>query len=325
MPDDTEAAALRAQLEAIVKGAEDAEAQAVAAHRCVQAACLLLEEESKTTALEQTTTTALQRVPSSSSSSSSPAAALKLVPTASSSYEETVVVGFHLQTAATLNVRQLVNIVLDPSSPSVVMPSNIVALPTADAEVLKQRLDALVVTVEVAEEKAATVRRRILAARQLLDEEQAAIADLERQATAKKLVLGSTTFSITEIATASSSYVDTIVANLHIQADTMMEQIHLDTSGLVATPTAFYSKKRCPLHCRHLWHRLTRLARTTAAASATVTTVTTTGIRTTTAATCYLTKPTHSSHVLCAVHMVTRSTNRSLGPLADTATIQNST
>jgi hypothetical protein len=37
---------------------------------------------------------------------------------------------------------------------------------------------------------------------------------------------------------------------------------------------------------------------------------------------CYLTKPTHISHVLCAVHMVTRSTNRSLALLADTTTIQ---
>jgi hypothetical protein len=58
-----------------------------------------------------------------------------------------------------------------PSSPSVVMPSDIVALPAADAEVLKQRLDALVVAIKAAEEKAATVRRRVLAVRQLLDEE----------------------------------------------------------------------------------------------------------------------------------------------------------
>jgi hypothetical protein len=50
--DDTEAAALRARLEAIVKEAEDTETQAVAARRCVQVARLLLEEESKATALE---------------------------------------------------------------------------------------------------------------------------------------------------------------------------------------------------------------------------------------------------------------------------------
>jgi hypothetical protein len=55
MSDDTEVAALRARLEAIVKEAEDAEVQATAVHHHIQAARLLLEEESKTTALEQTT------------------------------------------------------------------------------------------------------------------------------------------------------------------------------------------------------------------------------------------------------------------------------
>jgi hypothetical protein len=57
------------------------------------------------------------------------------------------------------------------------------------------------------------------------------------------LVLGSTSFSTTETATASPSYVATIVANLSIQADTMMEDIHLDTSCLAAALTAFYSNK----------------------------------------------------------------------------------
>jgi hypothetical protein len=117
MPDDTKAAALHAQLEAIIKEAEDAEAQAAAARRRVQAARLLLEEEeSKATALEKTTTVARQRVPSSSSSSSSPTAASQLVPTTSSTYENTVVARFHLQAAVVLNVRQLVNIVLDSST-----------------------------------------------------------------------------------------------------------------------------------------------------------------------------------------------------------------
>jgi hypothetical protein len=110
MPDDTEAVALRVWLEAIVKETEDAEAQAIAARRRVQAARLL--EESKATALEQMATTARQRVPSSSSLSSSLATASQLIPTASSTYEDTVVVGLHLQAAAVLNVCQLVNIVL---------------------------------------------------------------------------------------------------------------------------------------------------------------------------------------------------------------------
>jgi hypothetical protein len=114
MPEDTETATLRARLKAIVKEAEDAVAQATAAHRRVQASRLL--EESKATALEQTATAACRCVPSSSSSSSSSAAASQLVPTASSTYEGTFVAGLHLQAAAVLNVRQLVNIILDSST-----------------------------------------------------------------------------------------------------------------------------------------------------------------------------------------------------------------
>jgi hypothetical protein len=105
IPDDTKAAALRARLDAIIKEAEDAEAQAAAARRRVQAARLLEEEESKTTALEQTTTATRQRVPSSSSSTSSPAAASPLVPTAYLTYEDTFVAGLHLQAATVLIVR----------------------------------------------------------------------------------------------------------------------------------------------------------------------------------------------------------------------------
>jgi hypothetical protein len=55
-------------------------------------------------------------VPFLSSSSSSPAAASQLVPTASLTYEDTVVAGLHLQAATMLNVHQLVNIVLDSST-----------------------------------------------------------------------------------------------------------------------------------------------------------------------------------------------------------------
>jgi hypothetical protein len=119
MPDDTEAATLRAWVEAIIKEAEDVEAQTAAAHRRIQAArLLLLEEESKATALEQTATAVRQRMPSSASSASSPAAASPFIPTSSSTYENMVVVGLYLQAAAVLNVRQLVNIVLDSSSTS---------------------------------------------------------------------------------------------------------------------------------------------------------------------------------------------------------------
>jgi hypothetical protein len=43
------------------------------------------------------------------------------------------------------------------------MPSDIITLLAADAEVLKQQLDALVIAVEAAEEKATTTRHRVLA------------------------------------------------------------------------------------------------------------------------------------------------------------------
>jgi hypothetical protein len=132
-------------------------------------------------------------------------------------------------------------LVASTSTSSVLMPSNIVALPAADAEVSKQRLDALVAAAEAVEEKAAVACRRVLAAYQLLDMEQAAAANRERQTAVKKLVLGSTSSSTTETATTSLSYVDTIIANFHIQADTMMEEILLDTSG-----PAFYSNKAPP-------------------------------------------------------------------------------
>jgi hypothetical protein len=61
-------------------------------------------------------TAARQCVPSSSSSPSSQAAASHLLPTASWTYEDTVVARLHLQAAKVLNIRQLVNIILDSSS-----------------------------------------------------------------------------------------------------------------------------------------------------------------------------------------------------------------
>jgi hypothetical protein len=60
------------------------------------------------------------------------------------------------------------------------MPSDIIALLATDVEALKQRFDTLVAAAEVVEEKAAAAHRRILATHQLLDEVQAAAADLER-------------------------------------------------------------------------------------------------------------------------------------------------
>jgi hypothetical protein len=133
--------------------------------------------------------------------------------------------------------------VSEPDLSAALILGVVVPISAADAEVLKQRLNTLVIAVEAAKEKAATMCHRVLAVHQLLDEEQAATADLERRAATKKLIPGSTSFSTTETAIASSSYIDTIVANLHIQADNKMEEIRLDTIGPAAAPTAFYSNK----------------------------------------------------------------------------------
>jgi hypothetical protein len=103
-----DAAALKAKLDALVKDAEEAEEKAVAAHRRARAARTLLEEQTAA-ALEKAVVAARQLVPGSSSSAPQPSPV-------TSSYEETVVDGLHLQAAAVLNVRSLVNIVLDSSS-----------------------------------------------------------------------------------------------------------------------------------------------------------------------------------------------------------------
>jgi hypothetical protein len=105
-----DAAALKAKLDALIKDGEEVEEKAVAARRRARAAHTLLEEEEQTAAaLEKAAVAARQLVPSSSSGTvhTSPS---------SSSYEETVVAGLHLQAAAVLNVRSLMNIVLDSTS-----------------------------------------------------------------------------------------------------------------------------------------------------------------------------------------------------------------
>jgi hypothetical protein len=142
-----------------------------------------------------------------------------------------------LATDAEALKQRLDTLVASTSSFSVLMPLDIVALLVADAKVPKQWLDALVAATEAVEEKAAAARRHVLATRQLLDKEQAA---------AKKLVPGSTFSSTTEIVTTYPSYIDTIIVNFHIQADTMMEEIHLDISGPAAALRTFYSNNTSP-------------------------------------------------------------------------------
>jgi hypothetical protein len=107
---DADAVTLKAKLDTLVKDAEKAEEKAVAARRRARAACTLLEEEEQTSAaLEKAVVAARQLVLGSS---------LGTVHTSrsSSSDEETIVADLHLQAAAVLNVRCLMNIVLDSTS-----------------------------------------------------------------------------------------------------------------------------------------------------------------------------------------------------------------
>jgi hypothetical protein len=124
-------------------------------------------------------------------------------------------------------------LVASTSSPSLLMPSNIVALPAADVEVLKQRLDALVASWPLV---SSLIRSR----------PPPSNSNGRPPPKSYPPPPESTSFLTTETATTSPSYVDTIVANFHIQVDSMMEEIHLDTSGPVATPTMFYSNKMSP-------------------------------------------------------------------------------
>jgi hypothetical protein len=103
------AAALKAKLDALVKDVEEVEEKAIAARRRARAARTLLEEEEQTAAaLEKAAVAARQLVTDSSSGTvhTSP----------SSSCYETIVAGLHLQAAVILNVRSLVNIVLDSTT-----------------------------------------------------------------------------------------------------------------------------------------------------------------------------------------------------------------
>jgi hypothetical protein len=86
-------------------------------------------------------------------------------------------------------------------------------------EALRQRLDALVKDADAAEAKAATACRRVQAACLLLEEEQAATADLERKAvTAKGLLPSSSSSSTTSDMVDGAAYDSALVTNLHIQA-----------------------------------------------------------------------------------------------------------
>ena len=87
-----------------------------------------------------------------------------------------------------------------------------------DANALRERLEALVANAAAAEEKAAAARCRVQATRQLLDEEQATAADLERKATAATQLLLSSSSSSSGITTDTPSYEESVITGLHVQA-----------------------------------------------------------------------------------------------------------
>jgi hypothetical protein len=111
MPSDPETEALRQRLDALVKDADTAEAKATAAHRRVQAARLLLEEE-QAADLERKATATKGVLPSPSSSSTTS----DMVDGAA--YDLALVTNLHVQVTVVPSVHQLMNIVLDTTSPT---------------------------------------------------------------------------------------------------------------------------------------------------------------------------------------------------------------
>jgi hypothetical protein len=86
-----------------------------------------------------------------------------------------------------------------------------------DTEVLWQRLDALAKDIDVAEAKAAAARRHVQAAQLLLEEEQAATADLERKAaSAKGLLPAPSSSSATSDMVGGASCDSALVSHLHV-------------------------------------------------------------------------------------------------------------
>jgi hypothetical protein len=122
------AAALKTNLDALVKDTEEAEEKAVATRRHAQATRTLLEEEKMAAALEKAAVAARQLVPGSSSGTIHTSSS-------SSSYEETIVAGLHLQAAAVLNVRSLTNIILDSTSTAYASWRDLMILVHIDSDV----------------------------------------------------------------------------------------------------------------------------------------------------------------------------------------------
>jgi hypothetical protein len=106
-----------------------------------------------------------------------------------------------------------------------------------DAAVLKAKLDTLV---KEAEEKAVAARRRARAARTLLEEEQTAAA-LEKAAVAARQLVPGSSSSTTHTSLAASSYEETIVAGLHLQAAAVVNVCSLVNIVLDSSSTTYAS------------------------------------------------------------------------------------
>jgi hypothetical protein len=96
-------------------------------------------------------------------------------------------------------------------------PPSTAMLTDQDAEALRLRLETLIKEADNTEAKAVVARCRVQAARQLLEEEQAVAADLDRKSAAAKRLLPPSLSSLTTADTPNgTSYDSTVVSNLHI-------------------------------------------------------------------------------------------------------------
>jgi hypothetical protein len=106
---------------------------------------------------------------------------------------------------------------------------------------------------------------------------------------------------------------DSILPNVHFLWCTARRSPHSLSQHFPALETSTLRFHRCGLHHPSPKVRITPSFNSTS------------NICETRKTTCYLSKPTHISPTLCVVNMVTCSMNRSIGSLAGTTIIQNST
>jgi hypothetical protein len=112
---------------------------------------------------------------------------------------------------------------------------------TTDTAALKAKLDALIKDAEEAEEKAVAARRRARAARTLLEEEEQTAATLEKATVAARQLVPGSSSSTTHTSPAVSSYEETIVTGLHLQAAAVLNVCSLVNIVLDSSSTTYTS------------------------------------------------------------------------------------